>query len=96
MKIIIPSAMRNLTDNKAVIEISLPTVNGVETHTVSFALSLLRYEYRSLIDKIFKDGKLNKFVLIYVNCEDIRFLEQLETKITDKDELMFDLAISGG
>ena len=42
------------------------------------------------------DGKLRRFVNIFVNEEDIRFLENLQTPITEKDEISIIPAIAGG
>ncbi len=47
--------------------------------------------------RLFKQpGELNRFVNIYVNDEDIRFLENLQTPIKDGDELSIVPAIAGG
>ncbi len=93
MKILIPTALRIHTNNQALLEVSL---SPNENYTVRDVLDLLYADYKAFIDKLFKEGKINRFIIIYVDCEDIRFLEELETKVTDKNELMFDLAISGG
>jgi sulfur-carrier protein len=42
------------------------------------------------------DGKVRRFVNIFVNEEDIRFLEDLQTPISDKDEVSIIPAIAGG
>ncbi len=42
------------------------------------------------------DGKVRRFVNIFVNEEDIRFLENLQTPISDKDEVSIIPAIAGG
>ena len=42
------------------------------------------------------DGKLRRFVNIYVNEEDIRFLKQEETALKDGDEVSIIPAIAGG
>jgi molybdopterin synthase sulfur carrier subunit len=42
------------------------------------------------------DGKLRRFINIYVNGEDIRFLDNLSTKVPDGAELSIILAIAGG
>ncbi len=43
-----------------------------------------------------KDGTVRRFVNIYVNDEDIRFLQSLETPVSDGDELSIVPAIAGG
>jgi len=42
------------------------------------------------------EGNLNKYINIYVNDEDIRFLDNMETKVSEKDEVSIISAISGG
>ena len=43
-----------------------------------------------------EDGKIRRFVNIYVNDEDIRFLQSLETPVHEDDELSIVPAIAGG
>ncbi len=42
------------------------------------------------------EGSVRKFVNIYVNDEDIRFLDRLETPVTDGDEVAVLPAVAGG
>ena len=42
------------------------------------------------------DGKLRRFINIYVNNEDIRFLDNLNTPIKDGDDVSIVPAIAGG
>lgn len=43
-----------------------------------------------------EDGKVRRFVNIFANEEDIRFLENLDTPVGDKDEISIVPAIAGG
>lgn len=43
-----------------------------------------------------EQGKVRKFINIYVNGEDIRFLQQAETPLKDGDEVSIIPAIAGG
>jgi molybdopterin converting factor small subunit len=42
------------------------------------------------------DGGLHRFVNVYVNDEDIRYLDKLETKVSDNDEISIIPAVAGG
>jgi molybdopterin converting factor small subunit len=46
--------------------------------------------------KLFDNGKLRRFVNIYVNDEDIRYLDMLDTAIKDGDEVAIIPAVAGG
>jgi len=43
-----------------------------------------------------EEGKIRRFVNIFVNGDDIRFLDNLETVIKDRDEVSIIPAIAGG
>jgi molybdopterin converting factor small subunit len=45
---------------------------------------------------IAEDGSLNKFINIYVNDDDVRYLEQLMTPVSDGDEISVIPAVAGG
>ncbi|NDK92256.1 MoaD/ThiS family protein [Gordonia desulfuricans] len=47
-------------------------------------------------DRLVADGKLHRFVNIYVNDEDVRFSGGLETTIDDGDEVTILPAVAGG
>jgi len=43
-----------------------------------------------------EQGRVRRFVNLYINGEDIRFLQQLDTKVKDGDEISIVPAIAGG
>jgi molybdopterin synthase sulfur carrier subunit len=43
-----------------------------------------------------EDGDLNRFVNVYVNGQDVRYLNGLETPVADKDEVRLLPAMAGG
>ncbi|MDE0846003.1 MAG: molybdopterin synthase sulfur carrier subunit [Candidatus Poriferisodalaceae bacterium] len=43
-----------------------------------------------------QDGSLHRFVNVYVNDEDVRYLEKMETAVVDGDELSILPAVAGG
>ena len=42
------------------------------------------------------DGALHRFVNVYVNDDDVRYLDQLDTKVADGDEVSILPAVAGG
>lgn len=89
VKVRIPSPLRNFTQGADVVEADGATVGAV--------LDSLKSKAAGIETRLFKgDGELNRFVNIYVNDEDIRFLQKLDTPVKDGDELSIVPAIAGG
>jgi len=88
-KIKIPSQLRGQTDNADTVE--------VEGATVGEAITNLVAKHAALKDRIYdEDGKLRRYVNIYLGDEDIRFLDHLDTQIEASAELSLVPAIAGG
>ena len=64
--------------------------------TVAEILASLGQQFPPLRDRLFDGAELRRFVNIYVNNEDIRFLDDLETAVADKDEVSIIPAVAGG
>jgi molybdopterin synthase sulfur carrier subunit len=64
--------------------------------TVGEVLANLGREFPSLRDRLFDGEELRRFVNVYVNNEDIRYLDDLNTAVADKDELSIIPAVAGG
>jgi molybdopterin synthase sulfur carrier subunit len=84
----IPTQLRAATDGEA-----LATVEG---STVGEVLDSLYERYGELRSRIAEDGGLRRFVNVYVGDEDIRFLDGLETQVSDGDEVTILPAVAGG
>lgn len=85
----IPTPLRKFTENQDVVDVSGATVGE--------ALAQLTEHHPGLRSRIFEeDGKVRRFVNIFANEEDIRFMEQLETPLDDGDEVAIVPAIAGG
>jgi len=85
----IPTPLRSLTKGASEVSIAGETVQEI--------IDNLGREYPGLKEKICDaDGNLHMFVNIYLNDEDIRFLDNLDTKLKDGDDLYIIPAIAGG
>jgi len=70
----------------------------VSGSTVKEVLNLLTARYGERLEgRIYDgDGKLRRFVNIYINGKDIRFLSQLDSELDDGDEISIIPAVGGG
>ncbi|MGH2876915.1 MAG: ubiquitin-like small modifier protein 1 [Solirubrobacteraceae bacterium] len=68
----------------------------VEGGTVGEVLDALYERFDELRSRIAEDGGLRRFVNVYVDGEDIRFLEGLDTQVSDGDEVTILPAVAGG
>jgi molybdopterin synthase sulfur carrier subunit len=85
----IPTPLRKLTDGQE--EVS------VDGATVGEALAALDDKHPGIKARLFDDsGNIKRFVNIFANDEDIRFLENLDTPVQDSDEVSIVPAIAGG
>jgi molybdopterin converting factor small subunit len=64
--------------------------------TVGEVLAALGTSYSALRDRLFEGDELRRFVNVYVNDEDIRYLDDLATPVTEKDEVSIIPAVAGG
>ena len=89
VKIRIPSPLRNFTNGLDIIEVTAGSVANV--------LDQLKDKAKGIETRLFKaPNQLNRYVNIYKNEEDIRFLQNLETPVADGDEVSIVPAIAGG
>jgi MoaD family protein len=69
----------------------------VEGETVGEVLDSLFEQFADLRERISEDGgSLRRFVNVYVSGEDIRFMEGLETPVSDGSEVTILPAVAGG
>ena len=88
VKVQIPTPMRQHTEGQTVVEAAGTTVKGV--------LDDLGAKFPGLTARIFDNGQVRRFVNIYLNDEDIRYLDNLATPVKDGDELAIIPAVAGG
>jgi len=89
IKLTIPTALRKITGGADVVE--------AEPGTVREIIASLDQSYPGFRTRICEDeDKPRRFINIYVDGEDIRFLDNLSTRVRDGAELAVVLAIAGG
>ena len=65
-------------------------------HKLRKKLDNLDNKFPGVKDKIMEDNSLKHFVNIYINGEDIRYIDSLNTEIKDNDEISIVPAVAGG
>ena len=88
-KVRIPAPLRRLTGGKA-------DVDGSGT-TVRALLADIESRHAGIRDKIVDDsGEIRRFINVFINGEDVRFLKGVETEVKPADEVSIVPAIAGG
>ena len=85
----IPTPLRKLTENQAEVAVEAGTVGELVTNLESAYVGI----QEKLVDD---DGEIRRYVNIYVNDEDIRFLDGSDTRLEDGDNITIVPAIAGG
>jgi molybdopterin synthase sulfur carrier subunit len=89
VKVRIPSPLRSYTNGADIVEADGASVGEV--------LTALKSKAAGIETRLFKGEKqLNRFVNVYLNDEDIRFLKNLDTPVKEGDEISIVPAIAGG
>ncbi|MGY4649455.1 MoaD/ThiS family protein [Mycobacterium sp. URHB0021] len=88
------------------ISVSIPTILRTHTggekrvtasgDTLQAVIRDLEANYSGISERLVDNGKLHRFVNIYVNDEDVRFSGGLETEISDGDSVTILPAVAGG
>ena len=88
-KVMIPTPLRQFAEKQDSVELSGATVGDV--------LTALTGKFPNLKNHLFNDeGKLRSFVNVYLNDEDIRYLNKTGTEVKDSDTLSIVPSIAGG
>jgi adenylyltransferase/sulfurtransferase len=88
-KILIPTPLRPYAGKQSIIE--------VNARTVGEALSDLTAQHPDLRKHLYsEDGKLRSFVNIYLNDEDIRYLNKDATPVKETDTISIVPSVAGG
>jgi molybdopterin synthase sulfur carrier subunit len=85
----IPTPLRKLTENQEIVEVEGATIRDV--------INSLEQNYPGLKERICDEqDNIRRFVNVFVNDEDIRFLQDAETAVKPGDEVSIVPAIAGG
>ncbi len=88
IRVHIPTPMRQHTEGQAIVEVDATTVQG--------ALDELGRKYPAITQRLFENGQVRRFVNVYVNDEDVRYLDNLATAVKAGDEVSIIPAVAGG
>ncbi|MFF8829812.1 MoaD family protein [Streptomyces sp. NPDC015131] len=88
------------------IEVRIPTILRTHTggakavegsgDTLADLFADLETRYTGIQERIVDGGELRRFVNVYLNDEDVRFLEGINTKLSDGDNVTILPAVAGG
>ena len=85
----IPTVFRKYTDQKGMVE--------VKPGTLASVVDQLESLYPGIKGQLLSgDGELHRFVNVYVNDEDVRYLKKLDTTADDGDEVSLLPSVAGG
>ncbi len=88
VRVSIPTALRQFAGGNNALT--------VEGGTVGDALRALTQQFPELGNQLMHNGELRNFVNVYLNDDDVRYLQGMETPIGERDELSIIPAIAGG
>ncbi len=88
VKVRIPTPLQRLTQGREEVEGTPGTIMEL--------ISDLDKRFPGIAERISENGKVRRFVNIYLNDEDIRFLKTEGTEVKDGDEVSIVPAIAGG
>jgi molybdopterin synthase sulfur carrier subunit len=88
IKVEIPTPLREQAGGNAEVEVAGGTVGA--------ALADLVKKYPALEPKLFQNGKLRPYINVFINNEDIRYLDEMDTALTDGVIIALIPAVAGG
>lgn len=89
VQLLIPTPLQKFTQSEASVELNADSVDEL--------LQALEGRFPGILERICgPDGKLRRYLNMYVNGEDIRFLRHQATPLNDGDEVSIVPAVAGG
>ncbi|PZC43191.1 MAG: Molybdopterin converting factor, small subunit [Chloroflexi bacterium] len=89
----VPSILQKFTEGQKTLSYADPHAGGA---TVGGLLATIDAKYPGFRDQLIEDGEMRRFVNIFRNDEDIRFLERMDTALEDGDVIAILPALAGG
>jgi len=89
VQVLIPTPLQKFTNGEASLSLDATSVDGL--------LHALETRFPGILARLCDEqGKLRRFLNVYVNSEDIRFLDNQATALSDGDEVSIVPAVAGG
>ena len=89
VQVLIPTPLQKFTNDEASVNLDASSVDAL--------LQALDGRFPGILGRLCdENGKLRRFLNVYVNSEDIRFLDNQSTALADGDEVSIVPAVAGG
>ena len=89
VQVLIPTPLQKFTNEEASVDLDASNVDGL--------IEALEGRYPGIKGRLCDEGgKLRRFLNVYVNSEDIRFLDNQTTRLNEGDEVSIVPAVAGG
>ncbi|KEF42691.1 MAG: molybdenum cofactor biosynthesis protein MoaD [Cyanobium sp. CACIAM 14] len=89
IQVLIPTPLQKFTNDEASVSLEATSIDGL--------LQALEVRFPGIQSRLCdENGKLRRFLNLYVNSEDIRFLDNQATALSDGDEVSIVPAVAGG
>ncbi len=89
VQVLIPTPLQKFTNDEATVSVDASSVDAL--------LQVLDARFPGILGRLCdENGKLRRFLNVYVNSEDIRFLDNQTTALADGDEVSIVPAVAGG
>ena len=87
--VLIPTPLQKVTDGKKSVECSAGNINEL--------IDVLDQSYPGMKKRLCdEEGKIRRFINLYLNQEDIRFLDEANPALKSGDEVSIIMAVAGG
>jgi MoaD family protein len=84
----IPTILRTYTDGAKAVD--------AQGASLSALIDDLEANHPGIKDRLIEDGDLRRFVNVYINDEDVRFIGGLDAELSDGDQVVVLPAVAGG